>query len=252
MKRFRYLFLILLLLQAATSASAQAFITYGGSRKFDGIHKNEIYGNLVYGGNVVTGRFFGEAASYTRHFTERWSITGGEQAQLLKQLYSLDLTGTYRIPFKRSSLFFDARVAGNHYHQWDVNELLINTAAYWETNYVDLRFGVSFIHYHKHNVKEEYKSYTDASYTEPPTLTVGLGINIRPRNNPWNLGLFIRNFDQFYYETWNINWGLRFHATLPWNDMKIYSEFNIRPAGSLSQLATRYETALKVGLKYAW
>lgn len=252
MKRSRYLILFLLLIQAATGASAQTFITYGGERKFDGIHKNEIYGNLVYGDNVVSGLFFGEAASYTRHFTDRWSITGGEQVQLFKQLYSIDVTGTYRIPFKRSSLYIDTRMAENHYHQWDVDELLINTAAYWETNYVDLRFGVSFIHFFKRDVKEEYKSFTTDRYTELPTLTASLGINIRPRNNPWNLGLFIRNFDQFYYETWNINWGFRFHATLPWNDMKIYSEFNIRPAGSLSQLATRYETALKVGLKYAW
>ena len=34
--------------------------------------------------------------------------------------------------------------------------------------------------------------------------------------------------------------------------MKLFGEFNIRPAGSLSQLATRYETSLKLGLKYAW
>ena len=252
MKSLRRLLVVLLLLQAGTGASAQAYIIYGGTRQFDGVHRNEIYGNLVYGGNVVTGRFFGEAASYTRHLTERWSVSGGEQAQFLKQLYSLDMTGTYRIPFKRSSLYIDTRVVGNRYHQWDVNELLVNTSAYWETNYVDLRFGVSFIHFKKQNVKEEYKLYTDAAYTELPTLTVGLGINIRPRNNPWNLGLFFRNYDQFYYENWNINWGVRFHATLPWNDMKIYSEFNIRPAGSMSQLATRYETSLKVGLKYVW
>ena len=42
---------------------------------------------------------------------------------------------------------------------------------------------------------------------------------------------------------------MRFHATLN-PSMKLYSEFNVRPAGSLSQLATRYETSLKVGLHY--
>jgi hypothetical protein len=245
-------FLLLLLVLSCAGAFAQPSITYGGERKFDGVHQNEIYGNLIYGGNTVTGRFFGEAASYTRHFTERWSITAGEQAQFLKNVYSFDVMGTYRIPFKRTSLYLDTRIADNIYHQWHVNEVLINASAYWETNYVDLRFGVSFIHFHKNDVKEQYQSYTDASYTELPTLTVGFGVNIRPRNNPWNLGLYIRNFDQYYYENWNINWGLRFHATLPWNDIKIYSEFNIRPAGSMSQLATRYETSLRVGLKYAW
>ena len=34
--------------------------------------------------------------------------------------------------------------------------------------------------------------------------------------------------------------------------MKLFSELNVRPAGSISQLATRYETSLKVGLKYVW
>ena len=34
--------------------------------------------------------------------------------------------------------------------------------------------------------------------------------------------------------------------------MKLYGEFDIRPAGSISQLATRYETSLKLGVKYVW
>jgi hypothetical protein len=42
---------------------------------------------------------------------------------------------------------------------------------------------------------------------------------------------------------------VRFHATLS-PAMKVYGEFNVRPAGSMSQLATRYETSLKLGLHY--
>ena len=34
--------------------------------------------------------------------------------------------------------------------------------------------------------------------------------------------------------------------------MKLFGEFNIRPAGSMSQLATRYETSGKLGIKYIW
>ena len=30
--------------------------------------------------------------------------------------------------------------------------------------------------------------------------------------DPWNIGLFFRNYDDFYYENWNINWGLNFYA----------------------------------------
>jgi hypothetical protein len=34
--------------------------------------------------------------------------------------------------------------------------------------------------------------------------------------------------------------------------MRLFGEFNLRPAGSLSQLANKYETSLKVGLKYGF
>ena len=157
--------------------------------------------------------------------------------------------GTYRLPLGRTSLYFDGRFLFSRYNRWKVNEPVVNLSAYWETNYVDLRLGWSLVSYHKLGVKEEYRDYTTAGYTEPLVMTFGLGVNIRPRSNPWNLGLFFRNLDQFYYENWNINWGVRFHATLN-PAMVLYSEFNVRPAGSISQLATRYETSLKLGLHY--
>ena len=238
-----------LTLLAAVPASAQVF---NGYRQFDGKHKNEVSGFLSTGYNVVTGTFVGEAGTYTHHFTPRWSISAGQQIQFLKQVYSVDVMGTYRIPIgKKSNVYIDGRVLFNHYGQWSVNEPIINLSGYLETNYIDLRWGWSFVSYLKTNVKEIYKAWTDAKYIEPLVMTFGLGINIRPRSNPWNLGLFFRNYDQFYYENWNINWGIRFHATLS-PQMKIYSEFNVRPAGSLSQLATRHETSLKVGLRYVW
>ena len=34
--------------------------------------------------------------------------------------------------------------------------------------------------------------------------------------------------------------------------MKFHAEWNIRPAGSMSQLATRYESSVKIGIKYVW
>ena len=237
------------MLLAGASASAQV---YSGYRQFDGEHKNEVSGFLSGGYNVVTGTFVGEAGTYTHHFTPRWSISGGQQIQFLKQVYSIDVMGTYRIPIgKKSNVYIDGRFLFNRYQQWHVNEPIVNLSALLETNYIDLRWGWSFVSFFKTNVKEYYKDFTDAKYVEPLVMTFSLGINIRPRSNPWNLGLFFRNYDQFYYENWNINWGLRFHATLN-PQMKIYSEFNVRPAGSLSQLATRYETSLKVGLRYAW
>ena len=241
--------LTFLMLLTAVPASAQV---YSGYRKFDGVHKNEINGSLFYGFNVVTGTFIGENAIYTRHFSPRWSISAGQQVQILKQVYSIDITGTYRIPItKKANVYIDGRVMFSRYQRWKVNEPVVNLSAYLETNYVDLRWGWSYIRYHKVDVNALYKDFTDSSYGEPLVMTFQLGVNIRPRANRWNLGLFFRNFDQYYYENWNINWGVRFHCTLP-HDIKLFSEFNIRPAGSISQLATRYETSLKVGLKYAW
>lgn len=243
MKR-KAIFLAVLLI--GTCAGAQ---TYSGSRAFDGEHRNVVDGTFLAGFNVVTGWFVGESATYTRHLTDRWSVSAGEQVQLFKQLYSLDVQGTYRLPLRKSALYFDGRVLFNRYDRWNVNEPIVNLSAYWETDYVDLRLGESLVSYHKVGVKDEYRSFTSSSYTEPLVMTFGLGVNIRPRSNPWNLGLFFRNYDHFYYENWNINWGVRFHATLR-PRMKLAGEFDVRPSGSMSQLATRYETSLKVGLHY--
>ncbi|MBR3386818.1 MAG: hypothetical protein IKG84_01115 [Bacteroidales bacterium] len=243
MKRKAIFFAALLI---GTFAGAQ---TYSGSRAFDGEHRNVIDGTALAGFNVVTGWFVGESAAYTRHLTDRWSVSAGEQVQFFKQLYSVDVMGTYRLPLGKTNLYFDGRVLFNRYDRWNVNEPIVNLSAYWETDYVDLRLGESLVSYYKLGVKEEYLSYTTSGYTEPLVMTFGLGVNIRPRSNPWNLGLFFRNYDQFYYENWNINWGVRFHAALR-PRMRLYGEFDVRPAGSMSQLATRYETSLKVGLHY--
>ncbi len=248
-KRYAVLLLLFLFPLSGSFANAQV---YSGERKFDSIHRNEVSGNLSGGFNVVTGWFIGEAGTYTRHFTDRWSLSAGQQVQFLKWLYSADVMGTYRLPLGRTNLYFDGRLVNNFYTQWDQYEILINASAFWETAHFDLRLGMSYIRYYKYKIKEEYQWFTDAGYTEPPTITFGLGLNLLPRTSSWNLGLFLRNYDQFYYENWNINWGVRFHTTLPWDAMKLFGEFNVRPAGSLSQLATRYETSLKLGIKYAW
>ena len=219
---------------------------YSGLRQYDGVHKNVIDGYLTGGSNGVTGGFISEAGTYTRHLTDRWSISAGEQIQFFKQVYSVDVMGTYRLPAGKSNLYFDGRLLFNRYDRWKVNEPIVHLSMLWESPYVDIRIGGSYIHYWMDGVDTEY---TDASYTEPVAVTVGLGVNIRPRTNPWNLGLFIRNYDHFYYENWNINWGVRFYAPLV-RDLKLVGEFNVRPAGSMSQLATRYETSLKLGVRY--
>ena len=233
----KLLFFIILTLSASTLFAQ----TYNGLHKFDGKHKNELTAYLMGGYNIVSGTFGGFEASYKRHLTDRWHVGVDAQAQLGKQLYSNDIHGGYRLPIGWSDFYFDGKFMYNRYHRWHTNETIGNLSLTWETPYIFLRVGESLITYHTLHFR----------YTEPLTFTFGFGVNIRPRSNPWNIGLFFRNYDDFYYENWNINWGLNFYAPLM-KDMQLFGEFNIRPAGSMSQLASKYETSGKLGIKYVW
>lgn len=229
---------MLMLAGFSAQAVAQA---YCGERIFDGEHKNEVAGYVDGGSNITTGGFGGLAVSYTRHLTSRWHVRGDAQFQFGKQLFSIDAQAGYTLPLKYGYISFDAKAMYSRYHRWGFNETVMNLAATWESPYVDIRLGGSYIHF----------QHTRDGYSEPITLTFGIGANVRKRSNPWNLGIFFRNYDEFYYENWNINWGLRFYAPLPLG-MRLFGELNVRPAGSISQLASKYETSLKLGLKYKW
>ncbi len=240
MKKF-----LLLSMIAAVSFGAWAQNSYIPYKSYDGEHKNELSGYVMGGNNVVAGRFGGLEASYTRHLTSRWHVGGDVQMQFGKQLFSIDIQGGYRLPVKYGNISFDGKIMYNYYHKYGFHEMAYNLSATWESAYVDFRIGESLVHYHKRDVIMGW------GYTEPPLFTFGFGANIRHRNNPWNIGLFFRNYDDFYYENWNINWGIRWYAKVKerWN---LFGEFNIRPAGSMSQLASKYEGSVKLGLKYKW
>ncbi len=240
MKKF-----LLLSMIAAVSFGAWAQNSYIPYKSYDGEHKNELSGYMMGGNNVVAGRFGGLEASYTRHLTSRWHVGGDVQMQFGKQLFSIDIQGGYRLPVKYGNISFDGKIMYNYYHKYGFHEMAYNLSATWESAYVDFRIGESLVHYHKRDVIMGW------GYTEPLLFTFGFGANIRHRNNPWNIGLFFRNYDDFYYENWNINWGIRWYAKVKerWN---LFGEFNIRPAGSMSQLASKYEGSVKLGLKYKW
>ena len=223
------------------AATLQAQNAYTGRHKFDGEHKNELSGYLMGGTNVVSGTFGGFEASYKRHLTDRWHVGADAQMQFGKQLYSIDVQGGYRLPIGWSDFYIDGKAMFNRYNRWSTNEVVGNLSITWEMPYFYVRIGESLIHFQTENF----------GYTEPLTFTFGIGAQIRPRWNSWNLGIFFRNYDDFYYENWNINWGLNFYATLT-RDMQLFGEFNVRPAGSISQLASKYETSGKLGLKYVW
>lgn len=231
---------LLLFLATATTAKAQVPV-FCGEHVYDGEHKNEISGYIQAGNNIVTGKYIGPAVVYTRHFNSRFSGEVGLDLPFGKGKGGIFTKGSYRLPVSYFNFYFSGKLLYNRYTDFNTNEFNANLSATMETPYFDLTLGETFIHY----------SLMGTGYTEPLTLTFGTGVNIRPRWNSWNLGLFLRNYDDFYFENWNINWGVRWMANLR-HRMKLYGELNIRPAGSTSQLATRYETSLKVGLKYVW
>ena len=236
---------LLLALIGMTVGTVWAQNSYIAEKQYDGEHKNEVSGYVMGGTNVVTDGFGGLEASYTRHLTPRWHMGGDAQVQFGKELYSIDVTGGYRLPVKYGNIYFDGKAMLNRYAKFGFTETLFNLSATWESAYVDIRIGESLIHYHSHVWGMGW------GYTEPLTFTFGFGVNVRHRSNPWNLGLFFRNYDDFYYENWNINWGVRWYAKIK-KEWRLFGEFNIRPAGSMSQLASRYEGSVKVGLKYKW
>lgn len=236
MKGKKIVFILLLLVSTVVNAQV-----YCGEHKYDGEHKNEVTGYIQGGSNIVTGLFIGPTVLYTHHFTDRLSVEGGLDVPFGKGKVGVSAKGTYRLTASYFNFYFSGKFMYNRYTKFRTNEINANVSAMAETPYFDLTLGETLIHY----------SLLGTGYTEPLTLTFGTGVNIRPRWNSWNLGVFFRNYDDFYYENWNINWGVRWMASLN-PQMKLFGELNVRPAGSTSQLASRYETSLKVGLKYVW
>ncbi len=229
---------LVLLIAAALTVSAQI---HHSSWSYDGEHKNEAWAIGQYGSNTVTGKFFDITLNYKHHFTPRWSLGGAFDGAIGKGRFGFYTQGGYRLPVRNSSLHILGKVMYNRYTGFHTNEEVINLSAMWEHPYFDITLGESWIHY----------NLVGDGYTEPLTLTFGAAVNIRPRTNSWNLGVFARNYDEFYYENWEINWGFHFNAKLTQNT-RLFGELNVRPAGSMSQLATKYETSLKLGVKYGW
>ena len=223
-----------------TSIATEAQV-FCGEHKYDGSHKNEVSGYFQGGSNTVTGKFFGPSVAYTRHFTDRLSAEGAFDAPIGKAKIGVSAKGSYRFPLSYFNFYLHGKLMYNRYSDFHTNEYTGNLSVLWEAPYFDVLLGESLINYR----------LLGSSYTEPLTFTFGTGVNIRPRWNSWNIGLFFRNYDDFYYENWNINWGVRWNANIN-SSMRLFGELNVRPAGSMSQLATKYETSMKIGMKYVW
>ena len=221
-----------------TSMQAQY---YSGEHTFDSEHNNEVSASLTVGRNIITGTCIGNTWHYKHYFNSHWSIDAGANTQYTKELYGFKAKGEYHFQVKSFHMFASGEYMFNHYHRFNTNENVGNMSIRFERSYWDITLGGSIISY----------SMMGDHYTEPVTLTFGAHLMLRPRTNRWNAGLLFRNYDDFYYENWNINWGVDFYYRFNprW---KLFGEFNIRPAGSMSQLASKYETIGKVGLIYRW
>ena len=226
------------LITTAATASAQY---YSGEHTFDGEHRNEASASLTTGKNIITNASIGSTLHYKHYFNHHWSIDAGVNTQFTKQLYGVKAKGEYHFQLKAFHFFASAEALYNRYHKYNTNEIDGNISLRIERGYWDITLGESLISY----------TIDESGYTEPPTLTFGAHASLRPRTNFWNVGLLFRNYDDFYYEHWNINWGLDFYYKFNprW---KLFGEFNIRPAGSMSQLASKYETTGKIGVIYKW
>ena len=237
-KTLKRLTLILVFALAANIATAQY---YSGEHTFDGEHHNEVSASLTTGRNIITGPCIGTTLHYKHYFNDHWSVDGGANLQYTKELYGFKARGEYHLQLMAFHLFASGEYMFNHYHRYNTNENLGNMSLRIERGYWDLTLGGSFISYNMMGDR----------YVEPLTLTFGAHATLRPRTNDWNVGLLFRNYDDFYYENWNINWGLDGYYRLKPN-WKLFCEFNVRPAGSMSQLASKYETTGKVGVIYRW
>ena len=237
-KKLQRLVFSLLLAFTASTAVAQY---YSGEHTYDGENKNEVSASLVTGKNIITNASIGNTFHYKHYFNDHWSVDGGLNTQFSKQLYGIKARGEYHLQVMAFHLFASAEALYNRYHKYNANEFDANISLRIERGYWDITLGETLINY----------SIGESGYTEPPTLTFGAHATLRPRTHRWNVGLLFRNYNDFYYENWNINWGLDFYYKLN-PEWKLFGEFNVRPAGSMSQLASKYETTGKVGLIYRW
>ena len=230
---------ILFLSGSLFSAHAQQYYYCGQNNPLDSCY-NEATGFLTAGGNSVSGGFFmGPSFGYKRYFGH-WYVGGAGELSFGKQKYGFYAKGGYWLHGSRwFDFYFEGKAMYNRYSKFNTNEFVATLLATWEGKHFSVHVGTSLISF----------SMLNSKCTETPVLTFGISGSVMPRTNSWNLGLFFRNYDEFYYENWNINWGVDFYASLA-KRLKLYGELNIRPAGSLSQLATRYEMSLKAGVRY--
>lgn len=211
--------------------------------RFDGwSQKNEVWAYGQVGKNTISQFYQALNAFYTRSVTDRVSLMGGFELNSKKDGFGgLLAEASYKLPFKHFSLIFSGRGVYNYYGKYDCNEYLFRLAVHAQSDHFDIVFGNSFLGYGQYG----------SSVFEPITWSVGFGANIKKRTSNWNVGLFLKNYDYFIYENWNINFGIRgYYGLTP--RVRLTAELLVRPAGNINQLAQKYDTSFKLGASYKW
>lgn len=204
--------------------------------------KNMVWGYGQYGTNTVYDTYGGVDLFYTRAINSHVDVTGGLDLMSKKGGFGGVLAEVrYRIPVKGINVFVSGRGVYNYYGHSRMNEYLFRIALHAQSQYFDVVFGNSFLGY----------SSFGSSVFEPITWSVGFAANIKKRSSKWNFGAFIRNYDYFIYENWNINFGFRGWYDIS-DQLRLTGEFMTRPAGSMNQLAMKYDTSIKIGVNYKW
>lgn len=205
--------------------------------------KNEVKSYIQLGDNALHGFYGGFTGLYTRNFTERFDATGGLNLSTKNKmlLSGLSAETRYRFSIQKFNLYVSAKGVYNYHQISQMNELLFRLSATWESRYFHLTLGNSFLGFFSHG----------SGVFEGITPTAGMGFTIRPKENKWNAGLFVRNYDDFIYENYNIMFGIngRLDVADRW---RLFGEITARPAGSLNQLAMKYETFFKLGVTRVW
>lgn len=222
--------LILLMLMAFTGSAVSQ-------------EKNKALVYTDFGGHTLYGFNMGLSGLYTRTLSDRWEVTGGLNFSSRRPAFFNAIMGdaTYRIPVKTFNVYLSGRMMYTYYSDSKMNDLLWRVAAKWESKYFDLVLGNSVVHTFS----------MGSSFTEWWVPSLGVFARLKPIHHPWNVGVHLRNYDDFFYENFNLNYGLNGYYNL--NDQwGIMSEITIAPAGTLSQLATPYKFYIKLGATYKW
>lgn len=242
--KWSYVFLMFLFSIPSVSLCAQDNELKKNNEVNDVSKANEVKAYMTPGNSIVYNANIGFAGLYTRHLTDRVDVTGGIYFSTKRKFFfsSLNVAGSYRLPLTKSmNLYGMAKLNFTNYSEFHLKEYVYRLAVKFESNYFDLELGNSIFN---------YRSYGE-HLTEAYNPSFGLNLRFKKLSSSWYAGVFLRNFDDFYFENFNVIWGCNGYYKL--NDkISFLGELDIQPAGNMSQLATKYAYYFKLGGIYKW